>query len=67
MLQSPVQKLAFSIDETVQRTGLGKDAIYSAIREGSLKARKHGRRTLILEADLHDFLNGLPTAPASSA
>jgi excisionase family DNA binding protein len=54
------EKLAYSVDETAVRAGVGRDKIYSAIREGHLAARKLGRRTLILQDDLDKFLRALP-------
>ena len=51
---------AFSITQVMARTGLGRDAIYREIREGRLPARKFGRRTLIVAADLKNFLESLP-------
>lgn len=54
------QRLSFSINETVASTGLGRSSIYEAIREGRLRARKVGRRTVVLAADLNDFLASLP-------
>jgi excisionase family DNA binding protein len=53
-------RLAFSIMEVTASTGLGRDTVYKAIREGRLIARKFGRRTLITERDLRAFLDGLP-------
>ena len=56
-----VEKMAFSVDEAAMRAGLGRDRIYTAIRNGDLVARKYGRRTLITSEALQRFLNGLPT------
>jgi excisionase family DNA binding protein len=53
---------AHSIAETCALTGLGRDAVYRAIRAGYLVARKFGRRTLITDDDLRQFLAGLPRA-----
>ncbi len=61
------QKLALSIDETSRRTGICRDVIYRAIREGDLPARKCGRRTLILQTELHDYLHALPRAASSNS
>jgi excisionase family DNA binding protein len=55
-------RAAHSIAETCALTGLGRDSIYSAIRSGKLLARKLGRRTLITDDDLRQFLAGLPRA-----
>ena len=61
------QKLALSIDETSLRTGICRDVLYRAIREGDLPARKCGRRTLILQTELHDYLHALPRAASSNS
>jgi excisionase family DNA binding protein len=50
---------AHTILETCALTGLGRDTIYTAIRDGHLAARKLGRRTLITDDDLRQFLAGL--------
>ena len=42
--------------------GIGRTKIYQAIATGSLKARKCGKRTLVLRDDLRDFLVSLPGA-----
>jgi excisionase family DNA binding protein len=42
------------------KIGIGRDKFYDLIREGKLPARKLGRRTLILAADLDAFLEALP-------
>jgi hypothetical protein len=41
-------------------TGLGRSSLYAAIKSGQLAARKAGRRTIVLRADLDDFLRSLP-------
>jgi len=63
MLQNTeIDRVAHSIAETCVLTGLGRDAVYNAIRNGSLVARKLGRRTIITDDDLRQFLAGLPRA-----
>ena len=57
-----IGRLAYTISETCALTGLGRDAVYTAIRDGYLVARKLGRRTLITDDDLRQFLAGLPRA-----
>ena len=52
--------MAMSIAEAADETGIGRDGIYAAIRDGRLEARKWGRRTLITDEALQRFLNGLP-------
>jgi len=52
-------QLALSIEETCKATGLGRTKVYEYIGEGSLKAKKVGKRTLILKSDLEAFLLSL--------
>ena len=42
-----MQKLAYSLDETRQLTGLGRDSLYQAINTGLLQSKKYGTRTLV--------------------
>ncbi len=54
--------LATSIDEAARVSGIGRSKLYEAIAAGNLKARKFGRKTLILTEDLNAFLRALPRA-----
>ena len=54
------QPIAFGVNEAAARAGVGRDAIYAAIRSGLLTARKLGKRTLILQRDLEAFIANLP-------
>ena len=56
-------KLAHTIPEAVRASGISRSAIYVAIGQGALRARKHGARTLILDSELRRFLRGLPRLP----
>jgi excisionase family DNA binding protein len=58
---------AYSIAEVMARVGLGRDAIYRAIKDGDLIARKRGKRTLILADDLKEFLHSLPRLGGEAA
>jgi excisionase family DNA binding protein len=55
---------AYNIDETCAVIGLGRDAIYRAIRQGKLRMRKFGKRSLILRTDIDEFLQALPVGCA---
>jgi excisionase family DNA binding protein len=54
-------QLAYTIAEACAVARAGRTAIYEAIRNGALQARKRGRRTLILADDLRRWVESLPT------
>jgi excisionase family DNA binding protein len=58
------ERLSVSAEEASALTGIGLTSIRAAISSGELKAKKHGRRTIILPDDLKVWLKTLP-APAS--
>ncbi len=51
---------AHTIDDTALHAKCGRTTIYAVIKSGALKARKIGRRTIILDEDLHNWLASLP-------
>jgi excisionase family DNA binding protein len=53
-------RVAYSVAEVMKLAGLGHDTIYKQIHAGHLKARKVGRRTVVLASDLQTFLESLP-------
>jgi excisionase family DNA binding protein len=57
---SELQREGLSVLEACRVAGIGRTKIYEAIAIGSLKARKFGKRTIILRTDLQDFLSALP-------
>jgi excisionase family DNA binding protein len=59
---SAFQREGLSILEACAMAGIGRTKIYQAITDGSLKARKCGKRTLILRDELRHFLASLPNA-----
>lgn len=53
---------AFSLEQVTDLTGLGRTSIFQAIRDRRLVAKKNGRRTIVLKADLEAFLSNLESA-----
>jgi excisionase family DNA binding protein len=65
-LDSKAGPLAYGIETFAKAAGIGRDAIYGAIREGRLTARKVGSRTIILREDGEAWLRSLPVLPAKA-
>ena len=53
-------QFSFSIEEASTAIGVGRTKIYELIGSDALKARKLGKRTIILKEDLEAFLTSLP-------
>ncbi len=51
---------AFSIREFSQAYRVGRTTVYAEIKTGRLRARKIGKRTVILDSDAADWLDRLP-------
>lgn len=60
MLRNAAEKLALTVPEAALLSSLGQTSLYKAIKEGRLRTRKYGTRTIITRADLASFLEGLP-------
>jgi excisionase family DNA binding protein len=46
--------------EAAKIAGVGRSSIYAAMANGSLNAKKLGRRTIITSQALQEFIGGLP-------
>ena len=55
-----VEKKAFTIREAVEAGAGSRSVIYEALNAGTLKAKKRGKRTIILATDLAEYLEALP-------
>jgi excisionase family DNA binding protein len=52
----PAERLAYSVDEAAQITGLSRDLLYDQMRTGHLAYLKVGRRRIITRQHLEAFL-----------
>jgi excisionase family DNA binding protein len=59
MLRPTMERLGLTVPEAAELSSLGQTSIYKAIREGRLRIRKYGTRTIITRADLASFLESL--------
>lgn len=57
-----LEKLCYTIREASEVTTVCKSTLYMHIRSGALKARKLGKKTLILADDLKAWIAGNATA-----
>lgn len=56
-------QLSLSIEEVRAATGIGRTKLYEIINKGNLRARKLGKKTIILKSDLEAFLQDLEAYP----
>jgi excisionase family DNA binding protein len=56
-----------TISETSRISGASRTTIYQQISAGRLKAKKIGRRTIILSTDLSEWLASLPAKESNAA
>ena len=59
------ERLAYSVDEAAQLTGLSRDLLYDQMRRGNLPYVKIGRRRLITRQHLQQFLGICPNQTRS--
>lgn len=58
--EAGVERLAFSIPAAAEVADTSRSEIYEALKCGALRAKKNGRRTIILRDDLMAYLASLP-------
>ncbi len=62
-----MEKLAYTIAEAVDQGAGSRTVVYELINNGTLRAKKRGKRTIILATDLDEFLQNLPDFGAGEA
>jgi predicted DNA-binding transcriptional regulator AlpA len=50
-----MQKIAVTLPEATELSGIGRSSLYKLFNEGKLKPRKSGKRTLILVSELEEL------------
>ena len=66
-MELPTDKLAYHIAEATEAGAGSRSEIYEALREGSLTAKKRGRRTIIMRDELQRYLSRLPAYESHAA
>lgn len=61
------EALALNVVGAAHLMGICRSTVFAEIAAGRLKARKAGRRTLILRSDIDEWLSSLPVRSASAA
>lgn len=61
-----VPRMALSVQEAAEASGLSKSYLYLEMKAGNLKYMKAGSRRLIRVADLEVFLAGLSQGPEAA-
>jgi len=59
--KTTAEPLFYSIEQAVEASGVSRTMLYLWLQEGKLKARKSGRRTLILRTELVEYMDSLPS------
>ena len=57
-----MNKIAVTLKEAVEMTGIGRSTFYKLFKSGELQRRKVGKRVLIAVADLESLIQSLPAA-----
>lgn len=58
MNNSHLEPLAYSINDAVRVSSIGRTRLYSLISDGKIEARKIGRRTLVTAKSLRALIEG---------
>jgi hypothetical protein len=58
---SQQRPLAYTVKEALQLLPFKRNKFYAEAKAGRLRLRKCGRMTIILDTDLQDYLQSLPT------
>lgn len=62
-----MHKAALTVCDVAREGSMSERQVYRLLKEGKLKARKSGRKTLILADDFKAWLSSLPVADLEAA
>jgi hypothetical protein len=57
-----LNKIAVTIPEAIELSGIGRSSLYALFKSGSLTPRKNGKRTLLLVEELERYVKNLPAS-----
>ena len=60
--RTPPLRLAYSVAEAAEATGLGRTTLYNLISSGTLPSRKIGKRRVIRRVDLEELISSVGQA-----
>ena len=55
-----MERIAVTIPEAIERSGIGRSSLYKLFTQGRLTPRKLGKRTLIMVEELDALVKSLP-------
>ena len=61
-----MKPISITVDDATAYCGIGKTKLYELVKEGRFTARKIGRRTLLLTAELDAYIESLPTLKSAA-
>jgi len=61
-----IGRIAYSPEEASKLVSLGRTTIFQEIKAGRLRARKAGKKTIILDDDLREYARNLPKREISA-
>ena len=62
-----MQKSALTVRDVAREGAMSERQVYRLLKDGRLKARKLGRKTLIMSEDFRALLDSLPAADLEAA
>ena len=55
-----MKRMTFTVEEAAKLLGIGRSAAYEAVRMGTIKSLRFGRRIVIPRVALEDLLGPMP-------